>query len=94
MTIPWDDDATASINGGDGREIICEGPLRAIVSLLAQRSLEELNSVLIRFPERRSPPYGYDGTDVHGLSLALSRKKRAAFAKDGAANRRLALNPL
>jgi hypothetical protein len=73
MIVPWDDEVTASIDVDGGRQIITQGPLRLVVPLLAARSAAERNRIVIAFPDRRVPPFRYDGAYIDALAAALHK---------------------
>jgi hypothetical protein len=76
MTIPWDDDAVATMDGPDGRDIIIQGRLSVVVPYLAPRSASERQRILISLPDRSRPPYRFEGSELTGLLAALQVKRR------------------
>ena len=76
MTIPWDDDAVATMDGPDGRHILVQGPLNIVVPYLAPRPASERQRILISLPDRSRPPYRFDGSELTGLLAALQVKRR------------------
>ena len=77
-SIPWREDAVlvrasgASIHDG-GRVIVAEGPLHRLLGLADALAPDELARHYIALPDRRVPPFRYDG---EGIRMLLGRLDR------------------
>lgn len=77
-SIPWRDESVlvrtsgASIHDG-GRVIVAEGPLHRLLALADALSPDELARHYITLPDRRTPPFRYDGDGITSLLGRLDR---------------------
>lgn len=79
--IPWSEAAVLLLRSeqGDGdRDIVAEGSLRDVVDRVAASKVGDIPRLLISLPDRRAPPFRYDGTAIHELVRAR-REARAAL---------------
>lgn len=76
--IPWRDEATlirfndASIHEG-GRVIVAEGPLYRVLDIADRLAPAELGRHFITLPDRRTPPFRFDGEAIGNLLGRLDR---------------------
>ena len=82
MPVPWNDEVTATIDVGGDRQIITQGMLRLVVPLLAARAASEHAQILLSFPDRRSPPFRYEGSDIIGLAAELRIRESKIAAQE------------
>ena len=77
-SIPWRDDAVlirtsnAGIHDG-GRAIVAEGPLYRLLDTADLLDPDELGRHYITLPDRRTPPFRYDGAAIRTLLGRLDR---------------------
>lgn len=78
MTIQWNDEVVASIDGPQGRDILIQAPLKIVVPFLAARSSSERARMLLAFADRSAPPFRYEGRDIVPLLNELQRWRSKA----------------
>ena len=79
--IPWRDAAVLllrSEHDSAERDIVAEGSLRDVVDRIAASKVGEIPRLIISLPDRRAPPFRYDGAAIHELVRAR-RAERAAL---------------
>lgn len=78
MSIPWRDQAAlirtsgASIHDG-GRVIVAEGPLHYLLDLADSFAGDEIGRHYITLPDRRAPPFRFEGEAIRNLLGRLDR---------------------
>lgn len=83
MDISWNEDAVAAVRPRDGDksngdlEVVAQGPLAGVLDAIAAGFAGDLARMRISFPERRKPPYRFEGTEIAAL---LAERGRAATA--------------
>jgi hypothetical protein len=77
--ISWNEDAVAVMRPRDGDkgnlEVVAQGSLAGVLDAIAAGFASDLARMRISFPERRKPPYRYEGAEIAAL---LAERGRAA----------------
>ena len=77
-SIPWRDQAVlirtsgASIHDG-GRVIVAEGPLHRLLNIADAFASDEIERHYIALPDRRVPPFRFDGDAIRQLLGRMDR---------------------
>lgn len=70
--VPWNDHATlvhfrvGTIESG-AREVLAEGPLHRMIELAAELPSAQRCELLLALPDRRQPPFRYQGEELKTL---------------------------
>jgi hypothetical protein len=92
--IPWRDAAVLLLrrdHGAGERDIVAEGTLRDLVDRIATAMAGDIPRMTISLPDRRAPPFRYEGTKIH--ELVRSRNAGGAVLMPMPARRRRAVAP-
>jgi len=90
MDISWNEDAVAAMRPRDcdrasgDLEVVVQGPLTRVLDTIAATFAGDIGRMRISFPDRRKPPFRYEGTEIAAL-LAERARAAAQLSASGAA---------
>lgn len=81
MDISWNEDAVAAMRPRDcdrasgDLEVVAQGSLTRVLDTIAATFAGDIGRMRISFPDRRKPPFRYEGTEI---AVLLAERARAA----------------
>lgn len=91
MDISWNEDAVAAVRPRDcdkasgDLEVVAQGPLTRVLDTIAAGFAGDISRMRISFPDRRKPPYRYEGAEIAALLAERGRATTAAMLNSSAA---------
>lgn len=85
VDISWNEDAVAVMRPRDGGkasgdlEVVAQGPLTRVIDAIAAGFASDIGRMRISFPDRRQPPFRYEGVEI--AALLAERARVAAGAR-------------
>jgi len=79
MEISWNEDAVAAMRPRDcdkasgDLEVVAQGSLNRVLDTIAATFAGDLARMRISFPDRRKPPFRYEGTEIAALLAERAR---------------------
>jgi len=85
MDVSWNDDAVAAMRPRDcaeagDLEVVAQGSLTRVLDAIAAGFASDIARMRISFPERRKPPFRYEGAEIAALLAERSRVAALATA--------------
>lgn len=83
MDISWNEDSVAAMRPRDtdkasgDLQVVAQGPLTSVLDAIAAGFATDIGRMRISFPERRSPPFRYEGAEIAALLAERGRALRA-----------------
>jgi len=92
MDISWNEDAVAAMRPRDcdkasgDLEVVAQGSLTRVLDTIAAAFASDIGRMRISFPDRRKPPFRYEGTEIAAL-LAERARATAQLSSSATVNR-------
>jgi hypothetical protein len=93
MDISWNEDAVAAMRPRDcdkasgDLEVVAQGSLTRVLDTIAATFASDIGRMRISFPDRRKPPFRYEGIEIAAL-LAERARATAQLSSSATINRR------